>query len=276
MPVQRHARNFWEKRELVALLLDFSMRMGWRIDAAPLGAGAVAVRGDRGNRHDPSAQAGAKMRRTTPCSRIAGFSLIEVTAALALTATIILALAAITGQWLPNWRHGFVALQGADLLGLALDRVGEDLSAAEWVTPSADARGPLFEGEASSVVFVRSAIGPNAHPHLEVVRIAEGSDDRGLALTRTAARFVPTARGRPAPPFKFADPVALIRAPLQVTFAYAGPDRVWAQRWRDKERLPEAIRISVRDPVSRTLVVSTAVRVKVTAGVPPQERVLSR
>ncbi len=216
------------------------------------------------------------MRRTTFCSRINGFSLIEAMAALALTATIIVALGAAAGQWLPNWRHGFVALQGADLLSLALDRIGEDLSAAEWVTPWGDAPGPLFEGEASSVVFVRSAIGPNARPHLEVVRIAEGSDDRGPALTRTAALFYPTARGRPGLPFKFADPVALIRAPLQVTFAYAGPDRVWAQRWRGQERLPEAIRISVQDPATRSLLAQTAVRVKVTAGVPPPEKVLSR
>lgn len=215
------------------------------------------------------------MRRTTPGSETAGFSLIEAMAALVLTATIVAALGAVTGQWLPNWRRGFVALQRADLLGLALDRVAEDLSAAEWVTPWGDAPGPLFEGEASSVVFVRSAVGPNARPHLEVVRFAEGSDDRGLALTRTAARFAPTARGGPALPFTFADPVALVRAPLQVTFAYAGRDRVWTQSWRGQKRLPEAIRITVQDPGRRPLL-GTAVLVKVTSAVPPQEQVLSR
>jgi general secretion pathway protein J len=114
---------------------------------------------------------------------------------------------------------------------------------------------------------VRSAIGPNERPHLEVIRFAEASDDRGRALTRTEARFAPVARGRPAQPFAYADPVALIRAPLQVSFAYAGPDRVWAQRWKDQERLPEAIRITVRDPASRTVVASTAERVRVTAAV---------
>ena len=219
------------------------------------------------------------MRRTTARSQSAGFSLIEALAAVALTATIIVGLGAVAGQWLPNWRRGFVALQRADLLGVALDRIGEDLSAAQWVTPWGDpwgdVPGPLFEGEASSVVFVRSAIGPNARPQLEVVRIAEASDDRGLALTRTAAPFAPTAPGRPAPPFKFADPVALIRAPLQVAFAYAGPDRVWVQSWRGQKRLPEAIRITVQDPAGR-LVLATAAPVKVTASIPPPEIVLSR
>ena len=114
-------------------------------------------------------------------------------AALALTATIILALSSVAGQWLPNWRRGFVDLQRADLLGVGLERLVDDLSAAEYVTPSAGAPAPLFEGDASSVMFVRSAIGPDAYPHLEIVRMAEIKEDRGLAMVRTRARFAPTA-----------------------------------------------------------------------------------
>ncbi len=114
------------------------------------------------------------MRRAKPEARVAGFSLIEAMAALALTATIVMALAAVTGQWLPNWRRGFVDLQRADLLGVGLERIVEDVSAAEYVTPRADAPTPLFEGDSTTVIFVRSAIGPNSHPHLEVVRLARG------------------------------------------------------------------------------------------------------
>ena len=115
-------------------------------------------------------------------------------AALALTAIIILALSSVAGQWLPNWRRGFVDLQRADLLGVGLERLADDLSAAEYVTPSAGAPAPLFEGDASSATFVRSAIGPNAYPHLEIVRLAEIKEDRGLAMVRTRARFAPIAR----------------------------------------------------------------------------------
>ena len=80
------------------------------------------------------------MKRANSDSLVAGFSLIEAMAALALTAIIILALSSVTGQWLPNWRRGFVDLQRADLLGVGLERVVDDLSAAEYVTPSAGAR----------------------------------------------------------------------------------------------------------------------------------------
>jgi general secretion pathway protein J len=198
-------------------------------------------------------------------SRIEGFSLIEAVAAVALTSTIVLALGSITGLWLPNWRRGFEGLQRSDLVELGLERIAEDLSVAEYVTPWADAPGPLFEGDPASVTFVRSAIGPNARPELEVVRIAEASDSRGPALVRTRSRFTPVEHGRPAEPSGFNDPVALIRAPLQVSFAYAGPEHVWAQRWKNEERLPEAIRVTVVDASSRMRAASTVVRLKITA-----------
>jgi general secretion pathway protein J len=213
------------------------------------------------------------MKRANSDSLVAGFSLIEAMAALALTAIIILALSSVTGQWLPNWRRGFVNLQRADLLGVGLERVVDDLSAAEYVTPSAGAPAPLFEGDGSSVVFVRSAIGPDAYPHLEIVRLAEIKEDRGLAMVRTRARFAPTASGAPAQAIAFGDSVTLIRAPFHISFAYAGPDRLWLPSWKGQKQLPEVVRISVRDTIAnRVLSASTVARVRVTApGAPKPE-----
>lgn len=205
-------------------------------------------------------------------SRTDGFSLLEAVAAVALTATIMLTLSSITGLWLPNWRRGFAGLQRADLVGLGVERLLADLSVAEYVTPWGDAPGPLFEGDPSSVVFVRSAIGPNSRPQLEVVRIAAASDDRGPALIRTHSKFAPIARGRPAQPVAFTDPVALIRAPFRVVFAYAGPEHVWAERWKNEQRLPEAIMVTILDASGRAQAASTVVLLKITApGVPKLE-----
>ena len=124
------------------------------------------------------------MSRAKPEALRAGFSLVEAMAAVALTASIVMGLSSMTGQWLPNWRRGFVALQHADLLGLGLERLVEDISAAEYVTPWGGAPTPLFEGDASEVIFVRSAVGPNSYPHLEVIRLAEINDDRGREVAR--------------------------------------------------------------------------------------------
>jgi general secretion pathway protein J len=210
------------------------------------------------------------MRRADPCSSVSGFSLIEALAALALTATIIVALGSVAGQWLPNWRRGFVELQRTDLLGLGLERITEDVAAAEYVTPWGGAQAPLFEGDTSSAIFVRSAIGPDSYPHLEVVRLAQVKDDRGLALIRTRAPFTPTAPGV-SHRFPFGDPVVLIRTPFRISFAYAGADRVWVDGWNGRERLPDAVRITVRDTIAnRILAASTAFRVQVTAQGPPK------
>jgi general secretion pathway protein J len=210
------------------------------------------------------------MKRAHSDSRVAGFSMIEALATLVLTATIILALSSVAGQWLPNWRRGFVDLQRADLLGVGLERLVNDLSSAEYVTSSADRPAPLFEGDASSVTFVRSAIGPDAYPHLEVVRLVETKEDRGLAMVRMRARFAPTAPRSKAQAIAFGDPVTLIRPPFHISFAYAGPDRVWLPSWKGRAQLPEAVRISVRDTVAnRVLAASTVAPVRVTApGVP--------
>lgn len=211
------------------------------------------------------------MKRAKP-DAVAGFSMIEALAAVALTATIVVALSTIAGQWLPNWNRGFSVLQRTDLLGVGLERIAQDLSAAEYVTLSTDAPGPLFDGGPASVTFVRSAIGPDAYPHLEVVRIAESKDDRGPAMIRTRAPFSPRKAGGPAQSFAFGDMVALIRAPLQVSFDYAGPDRVWVANWKGEKRLPEAVRIVVHAGTNRALAASTAVLLKITApGAPKLE-----
>ena len=199
-------------------------------------------------------------------SGVDGFTLLEAMAGLAVTAAVVLGLSTIAGQWLPNWRAGFAALQRADLLSVGLERVGEDLSSAEFVLPSAAATSPLFDGDALGVTFVRSAIGPNAGPGLDVVRLAETRDENGFALVRTRAAFAPTAPDARAAPFALGDPVVLVRSPFRVTFAYAGPDRVWRESWRGGDSLPEAVRVVVRETLDgQVLAVSTAILVRVTA-----------
>ena len=105
------------------------------------------------------------------------------------------------------------------------------------------------------------------------MRLAEIKEDRGLAMVRTRACFAPTAPkppGAPAQPIAFGDPVTLIRAPFHISFAYAGPDRLWLPSWKGQKQLPEAVRISVRDTIAdRVLSASTVARVRVTASGAP-------
>jgi general secretion pathway protein J len=193
----------------------------------------------------------------------AGFTLIEVLMATLLMTVILGALATVTAQWLPNWNRGMARVARAERLAIGLERIGADLSVAEMIPINADAKTPLFEGGELSVTFVRTAVGPNTRPGLEIVRLIEKADDQGLALVRERAPFVPMPAGQQT---RFTDQVVLIRSPFRVSFSYAGPDQVWQNEWRGQKQLPAMIRISVRDiATGQVLSVSSAATVHVNA-----------
>lgn len=206
----------------------------------------------------------------------AGFTLVEALLATLLMSLIMAALATVTAQWMPSWDRGVERLQRVEAVGLGLDRLAADLAAAEFVSagpgvaPGGGASGtpgvgasidaPIFDGGELSVVFVRTTLSPNGGTGLEVVRIAETSDDRGPVLVRSTAPFSPNVAGTgSADGLLYSNPVAVIRAPYRVTFSYAGIDRVWRDTWHEQTELPRAVRIRLRDILtSTTLAVSTS------------------
>lgn len=194
-----------------------------------------------------------------------GFTLIETIVALALMGLVLSALASITGQWLPNWNRGVDRIQRSEVIGIALQRIGADLAAAEYVPANRDTRHPLFDGSELSVMFVRTALGPNAGPGLDVVRVGETTDRREFVTVRSRARFTPLPPGSSlSEQLHFGDPVVLLRAPFRLSFAYAGQDRIWKSTWRDSDKLPAMIRLTIRDAATeRVLSVSTVAPVHV-------------
>jgi general secretion pathway protein J len=197
----------------------------------------------------------------------AGFTLIETLVALALMGLVLSALANLTAQWLPNWNRGLNRVQRSELIGTALQRVADDLADALYMPVSAGEVRPFFIGSEQSVTFVRTALGPNAGPGLDVVRLGETSDRGGLATVRSRTAF------RPLPPetssadwLHFAEPVVLLRAPYRLSFAYAGEDLAWKASWQDAERLPAKVRLTVRDASGgRVLTLSTVATIHVQA-----------
>jgi general secretion pathway protein J len=198
-------------------------------------------------------------------SDVAGFTLLEALVATTLMGMILAALGAITAQWLPSWNRGFLRVQRSELFSVALNRLSADLSASEFVTPNRVTKIPLFEGTPSSVTLVRSAVGPNTQPGLEVVRIAEASDRQGIALLRTRTPFAPFGLGDASTNLlKFTDPVVLLRAPFRVSFSYSNGDGSWVDTWQNASQLPAAVRFLVRDTTTgRTLAISSAAIVHV-------------
>ena len=141
---------------------------------------------------------------------------------------VLSALASITAQWLPNWNRGIDRIQRNEAIGIALQRIGADLAAAEYVPANRDSRRPLFDGSELSITFVRTAMGPNVGPGLDVVRLGETTDRREFVTVRSRAPFAPLPAGSSlSEQMHFGDPVVLLRAPFRLSFAYAGPDRIW-------------------------------------------------
>ncbi len=205
-------------------------------------------------------------RRSTDIHRsCAGFSLVEALVATALMGIVLAGLATLTAQWLPNWDRGFTQIQRAETLGIALDRLVADISASEFIVPNRESKRPMFDGTEFGVAFVRTSIGPNTRPGLDVVRIAETIDDRGRVLVRSRVPFAPLPTNTIAiSQLKFSDPVALIRAPYRVSFAYAGRDGAFRDTWQNADDLPAAVRLVVREiTTDRTLAVSTAAMIHV-------------
>lgn len=183
---------------------------------------------------------------------------------MALMAAILSAVAVVTAQWLPNWNRGFAHVQQNELAAKGLERIVADLAAAEFITPSGETKGVLFAGDEVSVTLVRSALGPNTRPGLEFVRIAETADERGPAMVRRRAPFVPVTAAA-FDQLTFSDPVVLMRAPYRVSFSYAGIDRAWRDSWSGL-LLPAAVRVRLRDAAtSQVLEFSTSGIVHVNA-----------
>lgn len=196
---------------------------------------------------------------------VSGFTLLEALVATALMGVILTALASITSQWLPNWNRGIARAQRSELVSIVINRLVADFGASEFISPNRDSKTPIFDGTEFSVTLVRSAVGPNIRPGLEIVRIAELNDKNGIALVRSTkpfAPFVPNTVSVKQP--DFANPVVLLRSPYRISFAYAGRDGAWKPSWQNASELPTAVRLTVRDATSgRTLSVSTTALVHV-------------
>lgn len=201
--------------------------------------------------------------RTMPEQRSgeAGFTLIEMLVATLLMGLVLAALATVTAQWLPNWNRGMARLQHDERFAFGLSRMVADLSVAEPVPAGSAPHVVLFDGAALSVTFVRTAVGPNTQPGLEIVRFREAADLSGPQLIRERALYTPSDGG--ALPH-FANAVPLIGPPFRVTFAYAGPDGAWHPTWQNAVQAPRSVRITVRDAITQqTLALSTAALVHV-------------
>ncbi len=188
------------------------------------------------------------MERARAGRATGGFTLFEALVAVALMGLVLGMLGTVTSSWLPTWNVGFWRLQRADLVGLALERIAADLASAEFVSLDRSSQRATFAGTSSTVVLVRSALGPNAVEGLEIIKIAEEPDQGGFALVRSRAPFALVGKvDGDVSMIAFTDKVTLLRQPFRVTFAFADATLEWRDLWRDVPSLPSAVRVTIAD-----------------------------
>ena len=258
----------------------------WRVDVTPVArraGGAVAdalgaadrvdhranAGRDQPQRHHRAARPkaiGMKKRKYSASHGEAGFTLIEMLVALVLMVGILAALATVTAQWLPNWNRGFAHVQRTELFGRRPRTAGRRSCGGRICDGERQVQAAAVRRRRTGRAFCAHArSGPIRGPVLKSCSVSTLSDDRGVALVRTRAPFLPLPEnGKIRDLANFADPVVLMRAPYRAVFSYAGPDHVWQNSWRDADHLPVAIRVSVRDAATQhTLAVSTATVLRV-------------
>src|SRR6266700_1956741 len=217
---------------------DRQRRLGWtgyhRRDCA---AGKIGVIG---------------MKRVPRDDRRAGFTLIEVLAALAVGSVIIMATAALIRDVARHFDRGTRGAQAAERLMLAVERLAQDFNSARfvgWTTEGGTA--VAFTGEPATgdrpakVVFVGNA-GIMAGPQGEevVTLTVEPAGDVRRLVRRRAAWVGPRMRLEDVSP---QDAVVLIEGTLDITFVFGRipPSGVlsWSESWVGESTLPRFVRL---------------------------------
>jgi type II secretory pathway component PulJ len=189
-------------------------------------------------------------------TRLAGFTLVEALAALAVASVIILATAALTHNVALHFDRGTRGVDQAERIMLAVERLAGDFGSSRFVSRMSDA-GPAiaFMAEPASgdkparILFVgaRSVMsGPQGD---EVVSLTVERDGELKRLVRRRAAW-----GGPATRFEdvgLQDEVVLIEGRIDIAFAFGRvmPDGAlgWTDGWIGEPTLPRFVRLILRD-----------------------------
>lgn len=196
------------------------------------------------------------MKRGPRSNRRAGFTLIEVLAALAVGSVVILAMAALIHDVARHFDRGTRGAQEAERLMVAVERLAQDFKSARfvgWTTESGASLAftgePAKDDKPAKVTFVGDAgilAGPQGE---EVVTLTiEPAGDLTRLVRRRAAW--PGAQMRLAD-VSPQDAVVLVEGALDMAFAFGriAPSGAleWSESWIGQSSLPRFVRLILRD-----------------------------
>lgn len=188
-------------------------------------------------------------------AREAGFTLVEMVIALALT-SLVLVLALQAHRIMAGWSSwGAQSLDRLDMTARGLGALRRDLQRAERATiPDGQRDRFLFEGERRSVSFVviEPSYPTEAGSYLIRYDIRKFKGGTQLTRSREPLEQLP-ARSRAQRATSTEEPVVVVEGPYDMTFAYfeRGKDRAkWVDKWQQSLLMPEFVRFEARSTAS--------------------------
>jgi hypothetical protein len=176
----------------------------------------------------------------SPPNGRAGFSLVEVLAALVATMLLVLAFVPFASQMLATWSLGSEVANLVDLKMRGLGRMRKDLHhAIVWTGYGETDKLATFRGTQTSMSF--PAVTRGAAGGIEMLSITVDSSNNGRALVRRRAALSGASYG------PFQDPVVLFSGPFRFVFWYVTRDGRELSVWQNQADLPAQIRLSILD-----------------------------
>lgn len=180
----------------------------------------------------------------------AGFTLIEVLAALALTSLILVSLNLAMGAVERGVTRTRDSLGGQSALTAATGIFAGDVARIAKIRRGGKAEdGYLFAGSARQMIYPLAEREGLTTGGLFLVRLRVAPGRTGSQLIRERA---PLAAGEPAGiDVKWGDAVVLLDAPYDMSFAYRAQRsgaRGWADSWSGTEAMPQQVRLTIAEP----------------------------
>lgn len=178
-----------------------------------------------------------------PAGARAGFSLLEVLVALAITVLLVVTFAPFASQLVLTWGRGARTAEFVDMLTRGSDRMARDLLAAVPMTITrGEQTSMVFRGGPGSVVFATATGYGPGRDGLELVSFGIEADGQGRqAIVRRRAPL----RDAAASPGGFRDPVTLLTGPYLYRFDFIAADGSRLETWQNRLDMPARVELTV-------------------------------
>jgi general secretion pathway protein J len=174
--------------------------------------------------------------------RRAGFTLLEVLAALAITAGFVATVLPYATRLATRWWVGETVVETADGWMQALARMSDDISAAIPYNLAQDGKPVIaFRSGPDFVLFLRPPLGPPRGTAFEMVSYRLRPTAGGMALIRQSGDADPRQFQRD--PAGFGTATTLLEGPFRLRFAAIADDGGRKAAWTPGEAMPAAVEL---------------------------------